>query len=169
MQKYNIILNFGYAESQGLGYVPFESSKQFASPKEAFIDLANFLKKACEGEKILKKCCEKNKKENINYCPKCGSNLNTEELDYDTFVAFLGQIESANFDSYSGLIGGYDEDHCWQPECINLNGNNIIISEAEKCLAAAIGLNYRDNITIDNIFGKTETEGEPVINFGYWL
>lgn len=153
MKTYSFLLNFGYVEDSGLSFTPFVSNKKFSSTKDAFIDLANFLKDAFVGEpKPKKNCCIKSVSDGLKFCGKCGKSTEEPAFNAEHYTDFVRQIDGASIDSYHSGIVEYDEEARWQtdlPE--NLNEAKIIYN-AEWCLAAAIGHSKRSEVTVDTIF-----------------
>lgn len=153
MKTYSFLLNFGYVEDSGLGFTPFVSDKKFSSTKDAFIDLANFLKDAYVGEpKPKKACCIKATFTGSKFCGACGKSTKEPEFDPEGFTSFVRQIDGASIDSFHSEIVDYDEEARWQtnlPEDLN---EAKIIYNAEWCLAAAIGHSHRSEVTIEKIF-----------------
>jgi hypothetical protein len=178
MKAYTFLLNFGYAESGMLGYVPFHSNKKFSSTKEAFVDLASFFKNAfmSEPEVKLKACCEKTLDmssklggEPMEYCGKCGLSLLEKEFDADAFIDFVRDIGGADADSYSGEIVPYDDEARWEPvsieEALGDEDKSVkLIYVAEKCLAAALGHSPDDRVDIDKIF----KDHRKTNSFSFW-
>lgn len=165
--KYNIILHFGYAEDGSLGFVPFSCDQEFDSPKDAFINLAEFFREAFEkgSAPTLKKCCLLNKEQGYKFCPKCGSPLSKKDFDAERYVDFVKGIGESNTDSYNGDYVEYTGRNRWEPSYdIEVpNHHNIIVWVAEKVLAAAIGHSPHPDRNIDNVFAK---EGD---RFSFWV
>jgi hypothetical protein len=171
MKKYIFLLNFGYVESAMLGFVPFSSTKEFSSVKEAFIDLAEFFKSAFMGQKsIQQKCCAAaSKKSTSNFCNKCGRSLKEKEFDAEKYIDFVREVGTADVDTYSGEIVDYNYgDSRWQPldlsECF-VNPDSVkVVYVAEKCLAAALGHSPAYRVDIDLIL----KDHEKTNSFSFW-
>ncbi len=165
--RYNIILNFGYAESGSLGFVPFCSEEDFASAKEAFIDLAKFFKEAFDSkyEPRLKKCCLKNKEGGNEFCSKCGHQLKEEDLGMEDYMQFVAGIGSCDYDTFHGEYVEYDDMARWEPssDAHLPNYENITVYVAEKSLAAALGQSPDDRVNIDQIFKDKKSD-----SFSFW-
>lgn len=155
--KYNIILNFGYVESTQLGYVPFASSGDFSSPKEAFMDLVSFFKKAYDKQsdqgQSLKKCCLSNKEKGNEFCAKCGNELTDTEFEVEEFMDWMIRIALCDIDTYHGEYVDYDSHAAWEALGLDVENHlNITVLNAEKCFAAALGQSPDDRVDINSIF-----------------
>jgi hypothetical protein len=169
MKPYSFLLCFGYAENGKLGFVPFVSNEKFASPKEAFVNLANFFKDAfmSKGFAPHKACCKKSKKLNpdSDFCGKCRSPLDNAAFDSEAFENFVEQISISDNNSYNEDIIDWDTS-LWVPELPEDLNSAKVIYHAEKVLTAAIGdeHSYDKRVTIDSIF-KDQDETNF---FSYW-
>ncbi len=169
MKTYLFLLNFGYAESSSLGFIPFKSDKKFASTKAAFINLAEFLKEKYVGEDpVLKSCCIKAVTDELKFCGKCGRSTAPKKFNSNGYIEFVQGIDGANIDSYASDIADSDCEARWEPVSIEeafVNPKSTkIIYVAEKCLAAAIGHSPDDRVTIESIF-KSHRKTD---SFSFW-
>jgi hypothetical protein len=161
MKAYSFLLNFGYAEDGGLGFVPFVSKQKFASVKAALVDLANFFRDALaekEGETENRVCCGSTLaiEPSAKYCIKCARSLSAKMFDVDEYIDFVRMIGESDCNSYYSNIVAYDDQARWQSELPKDLSDVKIIYVAEKTLAAALGDEYspNDQVTLDSIFKK---------------
>jgi hypothetical protein len=168
LKTYSFLLNFGYAEDGGLGYVPFVSKKKFASAKDAFIDLANFFKDAflIKEVPVVKPCCEKSKTINpdSDFCGKCKSPLGDYAFDDEAYTDFVRMIGGSDNNSYCGDIVDWDDEARWQSKLPKDLSKVQIVYVAEKSLAAALGYSSDDRVDIDSIF-KNQSKTN---SFSFW-
>lgn len=167
MKKYTFLLSLGYAEGAHTSYFPFTSKKKYAGVKEAFIDLANFLKEKFDekNDSALKSCCNTALAVKAYYCCKCGNDLRrvNAEFDIDEFNIFLEDLSCSDTNGAVELLD-YDPDARWQLEMPNSFADIKVVNTAEHCLAAALGHAYDDRYTIDVIFKNSRKN-----TFGYWM
>ena len=173
-KTYTFVLNFGYAESGRLSFLPWTSQVTFSNAKEALIDLATFLKE----EFLLKhrsephKCCtaSKEKDPQADFCAKCGRSLAEEEFDPEGYMEWVTEIANCDVDSFHGDYIDWDESKRWQSNglegALTKGANTRFVYVAEKVLAAAIGHSPDDRVTIDSIFkDRTKSGGS---SFSFW-
>ncbi len=173
MKTYTFLLNFGYAESGGLSYLPFTSRKRFATAKGALIDLAEFLKEHYVQRYTpkLRKCCQANRAKDptAEFCAKCGTSVADAEFDPEGYMEFVEGIANCDVDGFHGGYIDYDDGYRWQSEGIDKalkNGSIRLVYVAEKVLAAAIGHSPDDRVNIDSIF-KDRTKSKSN-SFSFW-
>lgn len=96
-----VCLTFGYVESQGIGTVMFQNTKEpFKTEAEAIKSLgqdllAIYYEKHPRPKK--KKCCQKSKG---NFCSTCGKSLDAPEIDVESFKDWLQGLVSDTNDSF---------------------------------------------------------------------
>lgn len=169
MKTYTFLLNFGYAESGRLAYVPFTSTQKFANAKIALVDLANFFKEHyLELHKPkLKKCCLDNKAKDstAQFCSKCSKSLVDQDFDDEGYMEFVMDIGGCDTDSYGEYVD-FSADVRWEAGMLGLNKDTRVVYQAEKVLAAAIGHSPDDRVTIERIFEqRTKSKSE---DFSFW-
>lgn len=173
-KKYTFVLNFGYAESGRLSFLPWTSQVGFANAKEALIDLAEFLKEHYwqkYGPKP-RKCCKatKEKDPQAEFCSKCGTSLAEEEFDPEGYMQWVSEIADCDTDTFHGKFIEWDESKRWQSDglegALTKGANTRFVYVAEKVLAAAIGHSPDDRVTIDSIFKDRTKSGGT--SFSFW-
>lgn len=152
MKKYCFLLNFGYAEDAHIGLVPFSSEKEFASVKDAFIDLSKFFLNSYINKHKEAVCCISAKKRNNTYCSNCGLFINQNEFNEEDFLNFLIEISTSTNDSYASNFSSDDDFPEWESSCEFDLLNIHFVYEAERCIAMAAGHNIYDNRNIDDLF-----------------
>lgn len=160
MNKYCFILNFGYAEDSHLGWVPFSSEKEFASAKDAFIDLSKFFLNSYMERHKEAKCCASARAKEINiYCSKCGNFISENELNEEDFLNFLVEISTSTVDSYAAHHSSEDDYPEWESSCDSIDSIGYVrffVSEAERCIATAVNHNIYNDRNIDDLFDSLE-------------
>lgn len=167
-KQYTLVLNFGFAESQHTGFVPWTSKQKFADAKEALLDLANFLKEQYVGSKEpMKSCCQATvaKTPDASFCSKCGHKLEVDEFDGEAFTEWLVGLNT-DTDTLSADYVEWDPDHRWQTGSLEGAPNQRFVYNAEHVLAAAVGHNYFDHLDFAEIC-KRRTKAK-VESFNYW-
>ena len=173
-KTYTFVLNFGYAESGGLAFLPWTSQVTFATAKEARVDLAAFLKEEylLKHASELRKCCQASKEKDSQavYCAKCGQSLTEEEFDPEGYMEWVAEIAGCDNDTFHGDYIDWDESKRWQSNglegALTKGANTRFVYVAEKVLAAAIGHSPDDRVTIDSIFkDRTKSGGS---SFSFW-
>jgi len=169
-KNFSFLLNFGYAEDGGLGFVPFVSKQKFTSAKAALVDLANFFRDAFDAKENApqtKLCCASTKalEPDALFCIKCASRLKNKEFDFEEYIDFVRMIGGSDCNSYHGDIVDWDPDARWQSELPKDLGEAKIIYVAEKVLAAALGDEYSpdERVTLDSIF-----KGRKGNSYSFW-
>ncbi len=153
-KRYTFVLNFGYAESASLAFLPWVSVGTYKDAKVALLHLAAFLKDRYlvdNSGQPTKKCCTttKTKDPTAVYCSKCGHSLSTPEFDGESFSEWLRMLET-DVDTFHGLID-YDQDAIWQAGNLEGAPNQRFVYQAEKVLAAAVGYPEREELTFEEI------------------
>ncbi len=156
-KRYTFVLSFGYAENQHLGYMPWTSENTYKDAKEAILDLASYLKEQyyinVNYAVALKKCCHatKLKDSEAKFCTKCGSDITKDrhKFDGEHFCQWLRELNTC-IDSFHGLIE-WDPEHRWKSETLEGAPNQRFVYQAEWVLAAALGYNYQNQRTFEQI------------------
>jgi hypothetical protein len=152
-KRYTMVLNFGYAESGHMGYVPWTSFVTFKDAKEALVDLAQFLKEQylLNNEVKPKACCIKTKEKipDAERCAKCGYLVNEPEFDGEEFEDWLRQLNT-DTDTFAGLVE-YDREARWQSNGLEGAPNPRFVYQAEWVLSAALGHPHHEDVTFEKI------------------
>lgn len=149
-KQYTLILNFGYAESGRLGFMPWTSKKKFKDAKEAILDLARYLKDRYleNTSRPLKKCCQKStENEGAEYCLKCGHPLIESVFVGERFSDWLIGLDT-DANTFHEYIA-WDSDPEW--EAGTFGPNQRFVYQAEAVLAAAVGSPKDPDITFEEI------------------
>ena len=156
MNKYCFILNFGYAEDSHLGWVPFSSEKEFASVKDAFIDLSKFFLNSYMERHKEAKCCSSARAKGIStYCSNCGNFIGQNEFNEEDFLNFLLEISTSTVDSYAANYSSESDYPEWESSCdaMSLIGYiRFFVSEADRCIAMAVGHNIYNDRNVNDLF-----------------
>lgn len=162
MNNYIFFLNFGYAEDSLVGYLSFESVYTYGSAKEAFQDLAKYLKECYQANEPgthLQPCCVEtaSKISNPRFCAACGRPISkTTEFDEEAFQdSFLMVLPRSTLSDFPIT---YNEDDRWllfNPSEENA-GKVVYVHEAEKCILAALGYCLNEN-TFKALFEEEKT------------
>lgn len=170
-KSYTFVLNFGYAESARLGFVPFTSSNKFSNAREALQDLAEFFKaKFIEQEFVeTKQCClnTKEKDSEAEFCSKCRKSLAAFEFDGEIFVEWLVQMGDCDQDNFSAnFIEWNEEDPSWQSNGLEGTKNQRFVYQAQWVLGAAVGYSHQGQKTFENICSERTSEKRE--SFSYY-
>lgn len=141
-KPYTLVLNFGYAESQRMSFMPWTSKQKFANARDAVIDLAAFLKEMYLSNRDVElgDCCRavRINQPNVKFCPKCGCNVQDPEFDIDLFSDWLCQLDS-DIDGFNSALDWEQwEEGRWQAGSLEGAKNLRFIYNAEKVLAAVV-------------------------------
>lgn len=168
-KSYTFLLNFGYAESGMLAFVPCTSKQTYANAKVALIDLAIFFKeKFLENTQVtLNKCCLecKAKDAEAKFCSKCRTSLKENDFNDEEYMEFVQNVGCSSNDSVGDYMEWSDE-HRWEIGMLGPDKNTRVVYVAEKVLAAAIGFSPDDRVTIDSIFADRTKSGSD--SFSFW-
>lgn len=158
---YTIFLNFGYAEDSSVGYLPFDSMYTYDSAKEAFQDLAKYLKECYlvnVSEAPVKPCCIEtaSKLPNPRFCAVCGAPITktSTEFDEEAFEVFLSELPKFTINDFP--IEWNPEDRWQLLNTADMDGKVVFVHETEKCVLAALGYCLNEN-TFDGIFEEERT------------
>lgn len=168
-KRYTFVLNFGYAESGHMGYMPWTSRRTYKDAKDALVDLATFLKEqfvSDENEPPTKKCCVANheKEPEAQYCSKCGRDIGATEFDGEEFVDWCRQLDT-DIDTFAGMVE-CDREARWQAGLLEGSPNQRFVYNAELVLAAAVGHVHHDKHDWEAIC-KARTKSKKDA-FTYW-
>jgi hypothetical protein len=168
-KNYILILNFGYVESQTLGYVPFASNKKFATAQAALISLAEFFKRHFLGEEQKpEQCCLDMLSANpkAKFCSNCSTSLLSKTIDQNLFYNYILDIARHNSDSYSAeCVSYFSDDQEWEPidiqSCFKKGANVRFVSQAEVVIPTVLGftnINSYKARTKEEIFERFSKE-----------
>ena len=170
-KAYTFVLNFGYAESARMSFMPWTSSEKYATARDALVDLGTYLKEKYEERHEVKPCscctASLSKDEEAIYCGKCGRSLKVDdEFDVEGFMEFVSEMNGCDVDTFHGEYIDYSEDARWQPGFLEGTSNQRFVYQAEKVLAAAIGHTPDEQSTLE-VICATRTKSKDEI-FTFW-
>ncbi len=168
MKSYTFVLSFGYVEHCSLYYMPWKSSKKFASAKEALVDLSLYLKKKFEEShnRHISSCCHQSIKadSSADFCSKCGTRLQ-HDFDDEEFRDWLFQMSTCDIDTFHGDFIDWEEDPEWESGDLEDAPNQRFVYQAEWVISTAAGYPYGDKTFEDLCQERTK---EKKKSFSYY-
>jgi hypothetical protein len=174
-RPYTFLLNFGYAESGGLSFLPWTSRVTFSTAREALVDLATYLRDVYVSKSVRepRACCvgSREKDPGAQFCHKCGRVLAEVEFDPEAFMQWVSEIGVCDTDTFHGDYIEWDDEARWEAgvlegALVKGGGGARIVYTAEKVLAAAIGHSPDERVTIESIFEARTKSGSS--HFSFW-
>jgi hypothetical protein len=142
-KRYTFLLNFGYAESAMLSYMPWNSRGLYKDARSALVDLAEYLKAQYNGDngsQASLQCCVTSRKHNNNakFCSECGRDLRGDEFDPESFATWLYSLGCISVNDMSDFVE-CGADAPWEPGLDSPNFNPLSVYNAEYVICAALG------------------------------